>query len=70
MSEELLYINGEYFPHREAKISVFDSGLLRGDTMTESTRTFAHKPYRLEEHIRRLYKSLKSGALCAADVSG
>ena len=59
MNEELLYINGEYFPHDEAKISVFDSGLLRGDTMTESTRTFAHKPYRLQEHIRRLYKSLK-----------
>jgi branched-chain amino acid aminotransferase len=59
MNEELLYINGDYFPHSEAKISVFDSGLLRGDTITESTRTFAHKPYRLEEHLRRLYKSLK-----------
>ena len=59
MNEELLYINGEYVSHAEAKISVFDSGLVRGDTMTESTRTFAHKPYRLEEHLQRLYRSLK-----------
>ena len=59
MNEELLYLNGEYFPHSDAKISVFDSGFSRGDAITESTRTFAHTPYRLPEHIRRLYKSLK-----------
>jgi len=30
-----------------------------GDTITESTRTFAHKPFKLDQHIKRLYKSLK-----------
>jgi branched-chain amino acid aminotransferase len=40
-------------------ISIFDSAILLGDCVTESTRTFLHQPFRLEEHIRRLYKSLK-----------
>lgn len=59
MSEPLVYINGEYFPESEAKISVFDSAVMLGDTATESTRTFAHRPFRLGDHITRLYKSLK-----------
>lgn len=57
--ERLVYINGEMFPESEAKISIFDAGLLVGDTVTEATRTFKHKPFRLKEHITRLYKSLK-----------
>ena len=52
-------INGSYFAPDEAKISVFDSAVMLGDTVTESTRTFRHIPFKLEEHIDRLYKSLK-----------
>ncbi len=33
--------------------------MLLGDTVTESTRTFAHKPFKLEAHVDRLFKSLK-----------
>ncbi len=54
-----VYINGSYFAPDEAKISVFDSAVMLGDTVTESTRTFRHIPFKLEEHIDRLYKSLK-----------
>jgi branched-chain amino acid aminotransferase len=43
----------------DAKISIFDSAVLLGDTVTESTRTFAHKPFKLESHVDRLFKSLK-----------
>jgi branched-chain amino acid aminotransferase len=56
---EYAYINGEYVLHKDAKISIFDTGVMRGDTVTESIRTFHHKPYRLREHINRLFKSMK-----------
>lgn len=59
MPERLVYISGEYYPESEAKISVFDSAVMLGDTATESTRTFLHKPFKLREHIERLYLSLK-----------
>lgn len=59
MAERLVYINGEYYPEQEAKISVFDSAVMLGDCVTESTRTFAQKPFKLREHIQRLFKSLK-----------
>jgi branched-chain amino acid aminotransferase len=58
-SKHLVYINGSYFAPDEAKISVFDSAVMLGDTVTESTRTFRHIPFKLEDHIDRLYKSLK-----------
>ncbi len=59
MSERLVYISGEFYPESEAKISVFDSAVMLGDTATESTRTFLQKPFKLSEHVRRLYLSLK-----------
>ncbi len=58
-SKHLVYINGVNYPPDEAKISVFDAAVMLGDTVTESTRTFRHVPFKLEEHIDRLYKSLK-----------
>ncbi len=58
-SKHLVYINGEMFPPDQAKISVFDTAVTLGDTVTESTRTFGHRPFKLERHIERLYKSLK-----------
>jgi branched-chain amino acid aminotransferase len=58
-NQHLVYLNGALVPRDEAKISVFDSAVMLGDTVTESTRTFAHKPFKLEQHIARLYKSLK-----------
>ena len=58
-SPHLVYLNGEYIPANEAKISIFDAAVMLGDMVTESTRTFAHKPFKLAEHIDRLYKSLK-----------
>jgi len=58
-SNHLVYLNGDFVPASEAKISIFDAAVMLGDTVTESTRTFAHKPFRLADHIDRLYKSLK-----------
>jgi len=57
--ERLVYLSGTVVPESEAKISIFDSAVMLGDCLTESTRTFRHVPYRLDDHIDRLYKSLK-----------
>ena len=59
MANRKVYISGEIVPEVDAKISIFDSAVLLGDTVTESTRTFNYKPFKLEEHIERLYKSFK-----------
>jgi branched-chain amino acid aminotransferase len=52
-----IYINGEYFSKEDAKISVFDHGLLYGDGVFEGLRSYNGKVFRLEEHVRRLYES-------------
>lgn len=59
-----VYLSGHLVPEAEARISIFDSAILLGDAVTESTRTFGHRPFRLEEHIERLYRSLK---VCRVD---
>lgn len=59
MQEPEAYVSGEYIPHSEAKISIFDSGLQLGFVITESTRTFNHVPFKIDRHVARLYKSLK-----------
>ena len=59
MQHRQVYISGDLVPDNEAKISIYDSAVLLGDTVTESTRTFNYIPFKLVEHIERLYKSLK-----------
>ena len=54
-----VYLSGKMVPESEAKISIFDSAVMLGDSLTESTRTFRHRPFRLDDHITRLYRSLK-----------
>src|SRR3954470_9499953 len=55
-----IYISGKFFPQEDAKISVFDHGLLYGDGVFEGLRAYRGKVFRLEEHIRRLYESAKA----------
>jgi branched-chain amino acid aminotransferase len=50
-----IYINGEFFPKEEAKISVFDHGFLYGDGIFEGIRAYEGKVFRLKQHIDRLY---------------
>ena len=58
-AERTVYMSGRMVPESSATISIFDSAVLLGDCITESTRTFRHQPFRLDAHINRLYKSLK-----------
>ena len=55
MNNRKVYISGEIVPEVDAKISIFDSAVLLGDTVTESTRTFNYKPFKLDDHLERLY---------------
>jgi branched-chain amino acid aminotransferase len=54
-----VYINGKLFDKADAKISVFDHGLLYGDGVFEGIRIYAGKVFRLREHIDRLYESAR-----------
>jgi branched-chain amino acid aminotransferase len=60
MSEATIYLNGDFMPASEAKISVFDRGFRLGDAVFDTTRTFRHHPYKLRQHLERLYRSLRT----------
>jgi branched-chain amino acid aminotransferase len=53
----LININGQFFNENEAKISVLDRGFLYGDSVYETTRTFDRKPFRIDQHLDRLFES-------------
>ncbi|RKY39618.1 MAG: branched-chain amino acid aminotransferase [Candidatus Omnitrophota bacterium] len=55
-----VYINGRFFPKEEAKISVFDHGLLYGDGVFEGIRCYKGVVFKLREHIDRLFESAHS----------
>ncbi|BET66945.1 branched-chain-amino-acid transaminase [Opitutales bacterium ASA1] len=55
-----VYVDGTFFPKEEAKISVFDHGLLYGDGVFEGIRLYRGCVYRLEEHLERLEYSAKA----------
>jgi branched-chain amino acid aminotransferase len=58
MLEELeVYVDGKFYPKSEAKVSVFDHGLLYGDGIFEGIRAYDGVVFKLREHIERLYKS-------------
>ena len=56
----LVYIDGEFVPKAEAKISVFDHGLLYGDGVFEGIRSYRGRVFKLDEHLQRLYDSAKA----------
>jgi branched-chain amino acid aminotransferase len=55
--ELLVYIDGQYYPKSQAKISVYDHGLLYGDGVFEGIRAYNGVVFKLKEHIDRLYRS-------------
>lgn len=59
MSEPIVFLNGRFLPASEAKLNIYDLGIVLGATLTEMTRTFHHRPWRAEDHVARLYRSLK-----------
>ena len=57
--EYVIWLNGEYMPRNEAKISLNDRGFRAGDVVFDTARTFNGKAFRLRDHLDRLYRSLK-----------
>ncbi|MFN2541511.1 MAG: branched-chain-amino-acid transaminase [Chthoniobacterales bacterium] len=60
VKEPRIYIDGKFYPQNEAKVSVFDHGLLYGDGIFEGIRFYNGRVFRLEEHLARLWDSARS----------
>jgi len=58
-NERVAWFNGKIVPESEVLIPFRDQGFLRGDAVFDMTRSFNGKAFRLEEHVSRLYRSLK-----------
>lgn len=56
----VVYINGEHVPLEDAKVTVYDHGLLYGDGAFEGIRVYSGKVWKLREHISRLFRSAHS----------
>ena len=57
--EPIVFLNGALTPESQAGIPIRDRGFIYGDAVFDAARTFNGVPFRLAEHIRRLYDSLR-----------
>jgi branched-chain amino acid aminotransferase len=55
--EPIVFIDGQWYPKSQAKVSVFDHGLLYGDGVFEGIRSYRGLVFKLEEHLQRLWES-------------
>ena len=58
-----IYVDGKLVLREDAKVSVFDHGLLYGDGVFEGIRVYNRRIFRLEAHLDRLYTSARALAL-------
>src|ERR1041385_6563879 len=58
--QSTIYIDGKFYAEGDAKVSVFDHGLLYGDGIFEGIRFYNGRVFRLEEHLERLWDSARS----------
>jgi branched-chain amino acid aminotransferase len=66
----MAWINGKIVPEEEAKVSVYDSAMMFGDTCFEMTRSFRHRQFALRDHMERLVRSMEIvGMPCRMDAS-
>lgn len=59
MPNRVVYFNGKFVPEQAARVSIFDSGYLYGETAFEMTRTFNGQPFQLRQHLDRLQGTLR-----------
>lgn len=60
MTDKQVFLNGEYLPITEAKVSVLDRGFVFGDGVYEVIPAYGNIPFRLDEHFLRLNNSLSA----------
>ena len=53
-----VYLNGQFLPLEDAKVSVLDRGFIYGDGVYELVPVYGRRPYRLRQHLARLQRSL------------
>jgi len=58
--ETVVYVDGKFLPQADAKITVFDHGLLYGDGVFEGIRAYNKRVFKLERHVERMYHSAKA----------
>ena len=58
MSQQIVYLNGQFMPLEEARIPVLDRGFIFGDGIYEVVPVYAGRPFRWPQHLRRLTRSL------------
>ena len=63
LSERIAYLYGEFVPESQARVSILDRGFLFGDSVYDSSRTFGGAPWRMRDHIDRLYMSCRYARL-------
>jgi D-alanine transaminase len=57
-ADRVVYLNGNYLPLADAKVSVLDRGFIYGDGVYEVVPVYARKPFRMPQHLTRLQNSL------------
>ena len=58
-NEPICFLNGELVPESQAGIPIRDRGFIYGDAVFDAARTFGGVPFKLTEHVKRLYDSLR-----------
>jgi branched-chain amino acid aminotransferase len=61
--QPLAYFRDRLVPAAEAKLSIYDLGIVMGATVTDMARTYRHEPFRLKDHLVRFYESCKYARL-------
>ena len=59
MTEPLAYLKGKFVPASECVLPIYDLGIVLGAAVTDFLRTFHQRPYRIEQHVERFYRSCK-----------
>ncbi|MFV2070721.1 MAG: aminotransferase class IV, partial [Pirellulales bacterium] len=59
MTEPRAFVHGEWVAATDLAISIYDAGFVLGATVTEQLRTFRGQLFRLDDHLRRLFRSLE-----------
>jgi branched-chain amino acid aminotransferase len=57
------FLGGQFLPAAQAKIAIFDAGIVMGATVTDLARTFNHELFRLDDHLQRFFRSCKYARL-------
>lgn len=59
-NERIVWMNGDFIPESKALVPFRERSFSMGDGAFDTTRTFRHRIFKLEEHIERFYRSLRA----------